>query len=482
MENISQASPLLPPVSGRHDEATQTKRDKTGAVVVVVRLLLYTTFLDLSFWLMEPAQTRIFERIYCREYYLEHEPSLIGSDGRRGVDEKWCKVSWVQAEVAFLKGWQLTLDSIGMLAFSIPWGYAADSYGRKPVLLLVSMAILAKHSYVQFISYLDGAVPLKWVWLSALHTVFGGGVPVSAALTHTIVSDVVAERNRVTIFFQLMAASITAEFLGSLAAAALMVWNPWIPMILAVLIKIAGIIILLFIPETLSPGPAAPRRPVMPAEEADSGRWCCQSALGRFLSSMAFLISDVRLLLIISPFLIHLLFSNEEILRLYISAHYGQTLAHATVIISIRSGCVLFLNVLILPVLSTYCRRLWGPRRSDLLLTRASAAFLAFGLLGVGVARTQPLLISALLVNSLGWGLFSFVRSLATALVEKRDVARLNSVIGVFDIVGRIAGSPVLAFLFARGVEMGGTWAGLPFISCSGIVMVLLLGLTQVSV
>ncbi|KAH0595474.1 hypothetical protein MHUMG1_06649 [Metarhizium humberi] len=239
----SETSPLLSPVKSHQDEPTRIKREKA----------------QLGFYLMDPAQTRIFERIYCREYYEKHDPSLIGSDGRGGVDEKWCKVSWVQGEVAMLRGWQLTFESTGKLSvtavvliFSIPWGYAADVYGRKPVIVLVSVALLVKHSYVQLVSYIGGAIPLQWIWLSALHAIFGGGVAVSTALTHTIVSDVVAERSRVTIFFQLMAVSIAAEFLGSLGAAALMVWNPWIPMILAIFIRATGIGVLLFILETLN--------------------------------------------------------------------------------------------------------------------------------------------------------------------------------------------------------------------------------------
>lgn len=74
------------------------------------------------------------------------------------------------------------------------------------------------------------------------------------------------------------------------------------------------------------------------------------------------------------------------------------------------------------------------------------------------------------------------VRSLATSLVEHRNVARLNSLIGVFDIVDRIAGSPLMALLFAKGVETGVTWAGLPFIFYSGVVLVLLVGSMHVSV
>ncbi|KID85821.1 MFS transporter [Metarhizium guizhouense ARSEF 977] len=374
----SERSPLLSPVKSHQDEPRQIKREKAHPAVIVLLLLLYTIFLDLGFYLMDPAQTRILERIYCREYYEKHDPSLIGSDGRGGVGEKWCKVSWVQGEVAMLKGWQLTFESTGMLIFSIPWGYAADVYGRKPVIMLVSVALLVKHSYVQLVSYLGGAIPLQWIWLSALHAIFGGGVPVATALTHTIVSDVVAERSRVTIFFQLMAVSIAAEFLGSLGAAALMVWNPWIPMILAIFIKATGIGVLLFIPETLNYN--ATESDAAPTEEATAqpSEWwrCCQRALSHIMSSISFLASNKKLLLIISPFTVHPLF-NQEILRLYISTHYKQTLAYATMVISIRSGCILFLNLFILPVLNRYYQKLWGPRQSDLLLARASAAIMS---------------------------------------------------------------------------------------------------------
>ncbi|KAG8420887.1 hypothetical protein J3458_002809 [Metarhizium acridum] len=243
---------------------------------------------------------------------------------------------------------------------------------------------------------------------------------------------------------------------------------------------------ILFISETLNYNTAEPG--VKPTEESTALHqplewWrCCQRALGHVLSSVSFLASNKKLLLIISPFIVHLLFQNQEILRLYISTHYKQTLAYATMIISARSGCILFLNVFVLPVLNRYFQERWTLGRSDLVLARASAAIMSLSFLGVGVAPNQPLLVSALLVNSLGWGMLPLLRSLATSLVEKRNVARLNSLIGVFDIVGRIAGSPLMALLFAKGVKIGGVWAGLPFIFCSGIVFVLLVGLMHVSV
>lgn len=81
--------------------------------LVVVLILLYLALLDLGYELIMPAQTRVLERIFCKQYYEAHDPSLIGSDGRDGVDERWCKIKPVQEDVAMLKGWQVSFDSIG---------------------------------------------------------------------------------------------------------------------------------------------------------------------------------------------------------------------------------------------------------------------------------------------------------------------------------------------------------------------------------
>lgn len=117
-DNISpsESSHLLSSSAGAVHSETQPshfQRRKPSRTLIIVLILLYLVFLDLGYELIVPAQTRIFEKIYCRLYYEEHDPSLIGSDGKGGVDERWCKVTEVQGEVAMLKGWQLTFDSIG---------------------------------------------------------------------------------------------------------------------------------------------------------------------------------------------------------------------------------------------------------------------------------------------------------------------------------------------------------------------------------
>lgn len=83
-----------------------------------------------------------------------------------------------------------------MLAFSIPWGYAADTYGRKFVLHIMSIGLCFKYAFVQLILSFNGDIPLRVVWISALHTMLGGGVPLGNALMYTVISDVVPESRR----------------------------------------------------------------------------------------------------------------------------------------------------------------------------------------------------------------------------------------------------------------------------------------------
>lgn len=77
---------------------------------------------------------------------------------------------------------------------------------------------------------------------------------------------------RVAIFFQVLTATITTQFLGSLMSAALMTWNPWIPMLLGLAIELAAIATLLFIPETKNYNATDPLGLVSPPTSTDDPR------------------------------------------------------------------------------------------------------------------------------------------------------------------------------------------------------------------
>lgn len=177
-----------------------------------------------------------------------------------------------------------------------------------------------------------------------------------------------------------------------------------------------------------------------------------------------------------------MLFLNRDILLQYISARYDTSLSTATIFISIRSGLVIFLCIFILPRIGKHYHGRWGSLQADRVLALVSAALLALGFLGLSVAPGLVTLSVCLVVNSLGWGLFAFLRSFLTNLGGKSEVARLNSIIGVFDTLGLMVGSPLLASLFSRGIEMKGFWFGLPFLFRGFIVSAIVLCLSQVNI
>ena len=291
--------------------------------------------------------------------------------------------------------------------------------------------------------------------------------------------------SRAAVFFQVVATGSITQFLGPLISAALMDRNPWIPLILGLAVELIALGLVTFIPETLnysgslsptptpsSPGSATSVKPVR----------TCRRQLHLARDSISFLISDVRVVLILSAFAVHMLLLNRDILLQYISTRYHTTLALATVIISLRSGLILLLCLVVLPATTLFFRRRFGPKRSDLLLSRASAYLIALGFLMIGLAPNRPLLFFALVINSMGWGLFTFLRSLLTSLVEAHHVARLNTFIGVFDTIGYMIGSPLLALFFRTGLELRGVWSGLPFLFYAAVVAMIGMTLTGITI
>lgn len=105
---------------------------------------------------------------------------------------------------------------------------------------------------------------------------------------------------------------------------------------------------------------------------------------------------------------------------------------------------------------------------------------MALGFLLIALAPTIPFLLLAMAMNSLGWGLTLFLRSLMTSLVEEHHIARLNTLVGVVDTMGFMIGSPFLAWAFGKGLELGGWQTGLPFLICAGslgVVVIFLAGI-----
>jgi MFS family permease len=291
----------------------------------------------------------------------------------------------------------------------------------------------------------------------------------------------------VVIFFRLSAASVTTQFLGPLLSAYLMRRSPWLPMLLGLGVQILPIVLAFFIPETLNYNETAPEE-LIPSSSSSS----CSSkeasiwkkSRDALKDSFSTLSSDSRMFYLMPAFCLHMLLINRDVLRQYISTRYHISISTATVLLSVRSGLIMLLCLFLLPAINHLFRKHWNipPKRSDLLLSRFSCLAMALGFLLIALAPSIPLLVAAMVVNTFGWGLILFLRSLIISLVEPHHIARVNTFVGIFDTAGLMIGSPGLAWLFEKGVEIGGMWIGLPFLVCAGAVAIVAIVLSGISI
>lgn len=132
VEQPSQATSKLPEVSetevtpllGRNTKSQDGSVKKDGssqmssrAILIIMGVLILIVQCGDQF--TEAPLTRIYESIYCYQYWEQEDPtkillprSAVGPGALGGVEEQWCKVAEVQGKIAMLKGTQLFLDCI----------------------------------------------------------------------------------------------------------------------------------------------------------------------------------------------------------------------------------------------------------------------------------------------------------------------------------------------------------------------------------
>ena len=99
-----ETAPLLshfPPLSPLLNKKRPLAKDLYFRVILIIIALVTTV--DIAYLLRIAPSTRLFEVIYCREYYQLHNPGLI--DGNGMIEEELCKVDAIQNKLASLKGW-----------------------------------------------------------------------------------------------------------------------------------------------------------------------------------------------------------------------------------------------------------------------------------------------------------------------------------------------------------------------------------------
>ena len=128
--------------------------------VFVLVLGLFVT-VNVSMTLQEPPRTRLFESIYCRDFYQSNDPGRIGDGGF--IDEQDCKIDAVQSQVALLKGWLEFFNFLPGIFLAAPFGVLADKYGRKWLLVMVMTAFWLESVWIYVVCKSDHLIPQFWL-------------------------------------------------------------------------------------------------------------------------------------------------------------------------------------------------------------------------------------------------------------------------------------------------------------------------------
>jgi uncharacterized membrane protein len=129
--------------------------------------------------------------------------------------------------------------------------------------------------------------------------------------------------------------------------------------------------------------------------------------------------------------------------------------------------------LVVLPVASKLLARGFAenPLRRDLYMARFSTVFIILACFLAAMAFAPPVLVMSFASYGIGAGFLSQLRALATGVVEPHTLATLNTMISSMETLMGSIGAPAFGWLLSWGMDQGGAWLGLPYITSTVFAM-----------
>lgn len=455
---------------------------------LVITLIVILLAFEIGGQLIPGPMVRVIESISCDRYWRVH-----GLSGH--IPEHLCNIPTVQTEVATVKGYSdllegllclfptvphplssdepvaLTLSLVTATICAIPYGLMADRYGRRQAIRLTVPGFLLNAVITNSVLWFSNTFPLKGIWLASFSWIIGGGPAVALVVIWTMLADLTTDSKRAMLFFRVGLASQIAGFISSATSSGLMALNPWIPLLVGCAIVTAGLGCALSLPETMNLAVKSQNATVYRDQEVESEpvksspRYArLVRKLERVIHPYRFIFSSRLLLLLLSFAVFQVAHGSAAFLTQYISTRFNWTLARAQLLSSLHAATTIPVFVFLLPYLSTKVLNRLPLAWKDLYIARFSIISLTVGSLGVGISPYISVLIPSLCLHALGAGFALAMRSLATALVNREETARLYAAIEILQSMGTVLGSLCFTNAFKSALLMSGIGAGLVWI------------------
>ncbi|KAH9889144.1 major facilitator superfamily domain-containing protein [Xylariomycetidae sp. FL2044] len=458
-------------LSGGREKTDEGAKSWRWDIVIICSAMVFLTLVGQN--TMGPAKAKIMEENICRELHPDID---IAADA--ALDDSVCRGPEVQGKIAMLNGWTLAIECIPGLLLAIPYGAAADRFGRKPILRLAYLGFILTLVWIIMVLALPNVLPIDLYLLNPIFLFIGGGL--IEPVFYTIGADIVPASKMSVVYLQLGAVFHAGELVGAQAGGYLTDRDPWTAMLLGFGVSVLGAMGVFILPETLHlrgvegsqkghPLRNTGHDPTAKIELKGKGALGEGMALmkDQIREAVSFLRGNSHLMFL----LLALVFSIagryiQNLLMQYAAERYGMTWGKASALVSSRSVFVILWQIAVLPLAS------WALTAKihlesvlkDVWLGRVAALGLVVGALLVAAATSPAMLVFSLVVLAFGFSFPYIARSILNALVEPDLRGTLNATIGLCDNVGIMLFSPILSALLKRGIELGGSWVGLPFL------------------
>ncbi|KAK5994612.1 MFS efflux pump atnC-like protein [Cladobotryum mycophilum] len=295
---------------------------------------------------------------------------------------------------------------------------------------------------------------------------------------YSMLTDVTAEAERGKVFLQIGVAVLTSQAVAlPLASMMMEKYGNTVPILVGYAIGLLTCLLILALPETITKKVAVetdsePDETASLASNGQFSHWMeiIMNKAAEAVDSFGFLLKSPALMAMVLSFLMNTLGSSSiNIAIQYISKRFSISIASAGYLLTVRAivTVVVFLFAInMLGKFLTHRYELRGPPR-DLWLARLTVLFFPLGFLLISIGGHIGLVAVGMSFTAFGLGSGSLMRSVATALVHKDQVARLHAAMCLVDNVGTLVSGPLLAETYTLGLRLGDGWIALPFIAAT---------------
>ncbi|KAI0877832.1 major facilitator superfamily domain-containing protein [Hypoxylon argillaceum] len=479
-EELASLLPDSPPRRGRRDNLSISSIASSVSSLLapiphkkasVTNILYFITFIvSYAGGFVELPLTRLIEDHLCHDYY-DVESST------QPIDESLCKEDAIQKQLAYLLAVLSTLYSIVAFVAAFPMGIAADKVGRKPILGVVIAGILISALIELAVVYWNNVFPITAIWASAAGQLIGGGNGVLIAVVLSMIADATNEEDRAIAFMRMHVASLCGNLLSpSLAGFVMETAGPWVPPLIGIGLFLLGGLATVFLPET-RPGKDATQDSLEPSIPSPNSM--VSQVFGQFRDSLSILTSPSLILLLLTALcLMPVMDSTLTFLNQFVSKRYQIKIAQTGYVQSTYGVASIIVTLFILPWISGFLTNPTTPVRyrakneqyRDLSLARWSYAILFVGALILGISPTLAGFVFGLLLMAVGSGFGSLSKSLMSIYVDPAHRSRLFSLVNMIEVLGSVFSQPLLAGLFAVGLQLHGGWIGLPYLGLAALI------------